>query len=801
MPTLVRSLCVIATAVLFVSTADAQDRGRERGRGMRGPDPLTKALDVDDDRELSPEEIDGAHTALLSLDRNDDGNLTADELTPPSQDGRRGGPSGPGGGFARMRRMTPIMRGLDKDGDGELFEDEVTGARESLLALDANGDGRLAGDEIAPRGFGRGGPPGGRGGRGDRGRRDGGNREAAGPVPAPSELGPEDGTDSIPDWTTFVELSYEGPEVLVDTHLAGVKFVKFQIEDAGTDAPRLYFMNTKTHRGHPMFMNAIGLQRGGEGQMRGVIVHRPMLKSPSGGNGLYTFEFEPNDDYGFEMIQIAYQLLQAYAPLLEGHLAFNLLPRAKEVYLEEVDLYDAARLPVFDEDEHLYADIGFLPLHAASSFGRLRLMQLDERPGPRDIVLYASLPNEMPRVAGVITAFRQTPLSHVNLRAVQDDVPNAFIAGAIEDPAIAGLIGKYVAYTVRDDGYEIRAASGDEVDAHFAALRPASAQRPPRDLAVKTIRPFDEIGFDDAPSVGVKAANLATLGTLGLRDGLTPSGYAVPFAFYDAFMQYNGFYDMASTMIGTHDFKQNAATREQSLDRFRKAIKKGSMPDWILEALTDVQRRFPTGVSIRCRSSTNNEDLPGFSGAGLYDSFTHHPDEGHLSKSIRQVFASLWNFRAYEEREFYRIDHFAAAMGVVLHPNTSNERANGVGVTRDILYQTGDQLGGVRYYVNAQVGEDLVTNPGSGSIPEEILLSPRNPRTDRLIRRSNRVVGTERVLTDAHLLELRRAMRAIHDRFETLYGSEAGEGFAMEVEFKVLSDGTLFIKQARPWVE
>ena len=30
----------------------------------------------------------------------------------------------------------------------------------------------------------------------------------------------------------------------------------------------------------------------------------------------------------------------------------------------------------------------------------------------------------------------------------------------------------------------------------------------------------------------------------------------------------------------------------------------------------------------RCRSSTNNEDLVGFNGAGLYDSFTHRPDEG-----------------------------------------------------------------------------------------------------------------------------------------------------------------------------
>ena len=77
---------------------------------------------------------------------------------------------------------------------------------------------------------------------------------------------------------------------------------------------------------------------------------------------------------------------------------------------------------------------------------------------------------------------------------------------------------------------------------------------------------------------------------------------------------------------------------------------------------------LPDRTPLRCRSSTNNEDLPGFSGAGLYDSFTHRPDEGHLSESIKQVYASLWNYRAFEAREFYRIDHFTTAMGVLVHP-------------------------------------------------------------------------------------------------------------------------------------
>ena len=134
---------------------------------------------------------------------------------------------------------------------------------------------------------------------------------------APEEVGIEDGAATIPDRAAFETLSYQGEEVMIDTHLAGNEFVKFQIEGADGERPELYFINTKTHRAHMRFMSAVGIPRArpGEGaQMRGVLVYRPRLKGANGQRGIYTFEFNPNDRYPYETIRKAYELLIAKVP-------------------------------------------------------------------------------------------------------------------------------------------------------------------------------------------------------------------------------------------------------------------------------------------------------------------------------------------------------------------------------------------------------------------------------------------------------------------------------------------------------
>src|SRR5678810_207822 len=56
-------------------------------------DPVLSTLDADHNKEISADELAAAPTALLKLDKNQDGKLSEDEITP----GAGGGDSPPGG--------------------------------------------------------------------------------------------------------------------------------------------------------------------------------------------------------------------------------------------------------------------------------------------------------------------------------------------------------------------------------------------------------------------------------------------------------------------------------------------------------------------------------------------------------------------------------------------------------------------------------------------------------------------------------------------------------------------------------
>ena len=615
------------------------------------------------------------------------------------------------------------------------------------------------------------------------------------PVNPAAAIELSDGAVAISDQETFETL----------TRLFGSQsYLKFIVDGIATARPDLYFINAETHPAHGSFLtDVLGLDSGDPDVIRGEIGYVPEAVAPDGSLGFYYYTSAWRA-YSFSLMERTHTLLAASMPLLENDLAYWIASLRLRSYQSDLPLYRASRIPVvFDAD--VYPDTGFLPLNPGEGYGVLRVMEPDDRPHPRDVVIYEALPNELPRMAGIISTVPQTPLSHVNLRAIQDDIPNAFIRDALDDADVDALIGSYVRYEVLETGWSLRTATPEEVDEHYESSRPTQAQTPERDLSVTSITPLSDVGFDDWDAFGVKAANLAVLRTLALPEGTVRDGFAVPFYFYDEFMKANDLYTRITTMLADEDFQTDFDVQDEMLDDLRDDIKDADSPQWIIDALTEMHATFPEGTSLRYRSSTNNEDLPGFNGAGLYDSKTQDPEETEedgIDKSLKGVFASLWNFRAFTEREFHRVDHTAAAMGVLVHPNFSDELANGVAVSFALISETGglDPVTDTEgwYYVNTQVGEDLVTNPEAHSVPEEILLGSYG--VNRVLSLSNLVEPGELLMSFGQLRQLREHLEVIHSHFEGLYGPAADEPFAMEIEFKITSGNVLAIKQARPWV-
>jgi hypothetical protein len=604
-----------------------------------------------------------------------------------------------------------------------------------------------------------------------------------------------DGSTSIPNAETFLELAAMN-NVGWAPFLDGQLYVKFGILDRDTPEPKIYFINSNTYAIHATFFNSIGATVDGD-DSSGEIVFNATDILPNGVIGGYSFNFSFGDTYNFEDTQRTYELLAANMPFLQNNMNHFIGQADENYYLNNyADDFVDSRIDVVLESD-VFAEINYIPFHEAEGYGFFKHMALDETPGSRDIVLYDALPNSLPRVGGIITSVIQTPLSHVNLRAIQDNVPNAYIADPLSIDSIANLLGGYIYFKVENEQFQIREATLTEVDDWYEFIRPTEEQIPIRDLSITDILPLDEVEFEMSAAFGAKCSNVATMRTFGFPSGTIPDGFGIPFYYYDEFMQFNDFYLEAQVMIDNPTFQTDLNFRIERLADFRNDIKDAPMPQWILDDLQVMHDDFPPGTAVRCRSSTNNEDLPGFSGAGLYTSKTQHLDEGHISKSIKQVYASMWNFRAYEERDFYRVNHFIAAMGVLCHPNFEEEQSNGVGISIDPIYETDST-----YYLNTQVGESLITNPDENAVPEEILLyqNPSEAGGYLVLRLSNLVEPGELVMDQEYLDQMRDFLGIIHEEFAILYDVVGAEGFGMDIEYKVTAQDQMVIKQARPWV-
>ena len=280
------------------------------------------------------------------------------------------------------------------------------------------------------------------------------------------------------------------------------------------------------------------------------------------------------------------------------------------------------------------------------------------------------------------------------------------------------------------------------------------------------------------------------------------SPFAIPLVHSIEHLERSGARALLDELAADDDFVADPRARARGLEQVRARILAEPVEPALLADVEEaVRSRFDEG-RVRFRSSSNTEDLPGFNGAGLYTSISAElgDDSRRVDDALRTVWASLYNARAYDERTYARVDESSVAMGVLVHDAFSDEQANGVAVSRNVLEPTRGDI----YYLNAQVGEASVTNPAPGVATEQLVYRwGRQPPI--FYQSASSLLGAfggdrQTAIDESEVVDLSCALRTIHEAFQPLLDPEARDAwFAMEVEFKFLgANRQLLIKQARP---
>jgi hypothetical protein len=519
--------------------------------------------------------------------------------------------------------------------------------------------------------------------------------------------------------------------------------------------------------------------------------------------GVYVYELAPYDTADADMIAAAFGEIRDHA-YFGDELYFHPTSEAIEAVAEGLP----DDVPVITTDE-LFAGITYQPLNLGTAMGQLQFYtsaEVEDFVNYREIVVLDEIPNDISVVAGTITGEFQTPLAHINVLAQNRGTPNMALRGAYEDDALRALEGKWVELTVGGLEWSIREVTEAEADAWWDANRPEPLTVTPMDTSVTGLwdcgdmldpeRPLTDAISARVPVFGGKATNMAALSQIG--DAVpTPRCWSIPVHYYDAHMTENGLWDRYAELTTDPDW-DDARRRADLLHTLQDELVAAPLDPAFKAAILAKQDAEFDRAKLRYRSSTNAEDLGSFSGAGLYTSKSGEWDDGgvDIEDAIKDVWASVWNPRAWEERAYWGITHTDVGMALLVNPAYDDEQANGVAITGNVYDTSGLEPA---FTINVQVGEASVVLPEPGVTTDQILYYYALPGQPVVyLRHSSLVPDGETVLTNAQLYTLGTALDAVHRHFQPVYGT-AGGFYAMDTEFKITADGDLELKQARPY--
>jgi phosphoenolpyruvate synthase/pyruvate phosphate dikinase len=371
------------------------------------------------------------------------------------------------------------------------------------------------------------------------------------------------------------------------------------------------------------------------------------------------------------------------------------------------------------------------------------------------------------------------------------------------NPRLDSLLGELVFLKVESDSFYIRKANIGEATIFWNQREPQTPVVLDKDTETSGLIELAGASIFSVKTIGGKAANLAELVILDSIP-LPEDFFTIPFYYYQQHIATHGFDTVIQNMLAEEAFISNLEFRSTKLAQLRQLIIDAPLDPALTAAVMNRIQNFGNFDAYKFRSSTNAEDLESFSGAGLYDSFSAKKGSSSktVDKAIKQVWASLWNLRAFDERDYYKIDENSVAMGVLVNRSFPNEDANGVVITRN-LYN-----GNHGYIINVQYKEYSIVYPEPGIMNDQIItytinLDNQKYTIEYLTQSNLPQLGGQTVLTDDEIYELADYCTRIknHYYYDLPNNCNCGyESFAVDIEFKLDSEvenRKIYIKQAR----
>lgn len=417
-----------------------------------------------------------------------------------------------------------------------------------------------------------------------------------------------------------------------------------------------------------------------------------------------------------------------------------------------------------------------------------------------DIIVIRETPLVLPHVAGIIVAEFQTPLSHLTILGRNRKVPVLALKNVFENEELKALEGKNVLLNVFPTFYKLyeTTESSDNEDKNKPKIKLTC------DLEIKDLVSVSYYKRDLSDYIGNKASNFSLLHALS-KNGkfkVPEASFAIPFSRYNLHAHQSGAQKLIDALLLNEGQFDHQDSLKVKLKAIRKAIKSTEIDPSLLSLVEDRIKSNGGFTKMRFRSSTNAEDAKGFSGAGLYASKTGiiGDEKKSVSEAILKVWASLWSYEAFMEREYFNIDQSYVQMGILVHRAFPEEEVNGVIITKN-LYRPG-YLG---FIVNAQLGNESVVQPRKGVTCDQFICYPEtNVNIQPLetvidvitlssLNKGKLTMSAEEI---QHLAdEVYELKMSLYRRFGRRF---VFEDYALDIEFK-LEKGTrdLYIKQVR----